>query len=83
MRAKQLDILNNLIDTDINIDVVRIRIAVENIVHNALKYARERVDLEIYSDEKNVVISVKDDGKGIEMDRTDINLRNLIISDLN
>ncbi|WP_243153398.1 sensor histidine kinase [Senegalia massiliensis] len=51
----------------LNIDKNKIQQAIINIIHNAIKYTHENgnVDVILYSDNKNAIIEIKDNGIGI------------------
>ena len=40
--------------------------AIENVLRNAVKYARKIIDVRVYTDESSVHLVITDDGKGIE-----------------
>lgn len=67
---KQVKLVSEISEAElqVNADPVRIAQAIENLLHNALKFtaAGGEVRLLVYKEKKQVVISVSDDGKGIE-----------------
>ncbi|RLJ05631.1 MAG: sensor histidine kinase, partial [Candidatus Aenigmatarchaeota archaeon] len=50
---------------EFNLDEAKIRQILRNLLNNALKYRKSRVELEIDKKDVHLVFSVKDDGEGI------------------
>jgi signal transduction histidine kinase len=56
-------------DATINADKIRLRQVMINLVNNAIKFTEKgRVTIRVQSDDKNVLICVKDTGMGISLD---------------
>ncbi len=57
----------------VNVDTEKMREVVQNIIENAVKYSKEEgdIDINIYTENENVVLSVKDNGIGIPEDFRD------------
>lgn len=52
----------------VEVDMIRLRIILENLLENAIQYCSEiapEISIEIKNDDKNILISVKDNGMGI------------------
>ena len=50
---------------EVCLDQAKIRQILRNLLNNALKYRKSRVELEVYKEDVHIVFSVKDDGEGI------------------
>ena len=48
------------------LDIRKVRQVVRNLLSNAMKYRKEDIILDILIDERNFILSISDDGKGIE-----------------
>ncbi|MBN1106265.1 MAG: HAMP domain-containing histidine kinase [Deltaproteobacteria bacterium] len=60
-----LDISEILWAKEVYLDESKSRQILRNLLSNALKYRKDRVDLRFYEEERFLCISVKDDGEGI------------------
>jgi two-component system, sensor histidine kinase and response regulator len=52
-------------DTTASVDVKLIQRALENLLMNALRHTKERIDIEVVGDTKTIAISVSDRGPGV------------------
>lgn len=59
-----LQIINRLPEEEIEIDSALVYRVLENILNNALRYARQRIQLEFSLEERILTITLTDDGKG-------------------
>ncbi|GAA0181359.1 hypothetical protein SH2C18_39030 [Clostridium sediminicola] len=69
--------INLIFDTDAEeiitqCDVDMIERIMLNIISNAIKHTERKITINIYSDEKNVIITVNDDGMGLKEEHKDI-----------
>ena len=74
--AKQKNI-DLIFDTDveeilISCDIDMVERIMLNLISNAIKFTKDRVNIDIYNKEDTVVIAVKDNGIGIEKENIDI-----------
>lgn len=53
---------------EVFLDESKIKQIVRNLLNNALKYRKQRIELKLWEDGRFLVISVKDDGEGIPAD---------------
>ena len=52
---------------EVCLDQAKIRQILRNLLNNALKYRKSRVELESYKEDVDIIFSVKDDGEGIPL----------------
>lgn len=64
-KGVHLDISETLWAKEVYLDESKSRQILRNLLTNALKYRKGRVDLKLYEEERFLCISVKDDGEGI------------------
>jgi signal transduction histidine kinase len=64
-KGVHLDVSETLWLKEVYLDESKSRQILRNLLSNALKYRKERVDLRLYEEDRFLCISVKDDGEGI------------------
>jgi signal transduction histidine kinase len=60
-----LDVIHGLWEKRVCLDESKTRQILRNLLNNALKYRKERLEIKIYEEGRCLCISVKDDGEGI------------------
>jgi signal transduction histidine kinase len=64
---RNINLILNVIECHINVDLVRIRQAIGNIIDNAIKYSprNSNIKLDIRENESQIILTINDYGKGI------------------
>jgi signal transduction histidine kinase len=62
----RLQMDESLWEKEIFLDIRKVRQIIRNLLSNAFKYRKKEIIIEISLDDKNLFISITDDGKGIE-----------------
>lgn len=59
----------------VRVDLMMLRMAVRDLIANAVKYSRQRdeavIEIESYGDDREIVVSIKDNGVGFDMQYAD------------
>ncbi|MGB1299478.1 MAG: ATP-binding protein, partial [Psychrobium sp.] len=65
----QVELVNDIAaDITISVQWDSLASAIENIIRNAIRYAKQRVDFSAYQDADNLIINIVDDGCGVDDD---------------
>ncbi|MCF8067407.1 MAG: HAMP domain-containing histidine kinase [Desulfobacterales bacterium] len=67
-----VDISQNIANTELNQDEVKFRRISGNLFKNALHYRRNQIEIRLFMEFDNLILSVKDDGPGIDKKYHDI-----------
>jgi len=78
-----LQILNHLPPKEIEIDSALLYRVLENIINNALRYAKETIQLEFSLKDHTLMITITDDGDGFTLDILNGTGRKLLAADKN
>ncbi len=62
----KLNMSESLWSEEISLDIRKVRQVVRNLLSNAIKYRKKEIVIDISRDEKDLIISIMDDGNGIE-----------------
>ena len=66
LSEKNISILKNVEeDTFINADKVMIERVIDNLLNNAMKFTKNTINVKLYSEDKNCILEIEDNGIGI------------------
>lgn len=68
---KAIDFISNVNQQIVNLDVFHFENAVSNLIDNAVKYGGDKIDVQFSTTKESIVISVTDNGKGIDKNQQD------------